>query len=77
YDVHDLVSKEGRVWTFTFDSPSDYSLLMPENSVIVGMSVLPNNMELIEEQTRLELSSGQAEINYIFGSPILDSTPTP
>ena len=38
YDIHDLISKEGRVWTFTLDSPSDYSLLMPENTVIVGMS---------------------------------------
>ncbi|MEK0320353.1 MAG: MarR family transcriptional regulator, partial [Nitrosopumilus sp.] len=42
YDIHDLISKEGRIWTFSFDSPSNYSLLMPENSVIVGMSVLPN-----------------------------------
>ncbi len=35
YDIHDLISKEGRVWTFSFDSPSNYSLLMPKNSVIV------------------------------------------
>ena len=39
YDIHDLISKEGRVWTFSFDSPSDYSLLMPNNSIIVGMSM--------------------------------------
>ena len=70
YDTHDLVSKEGRVWTFSFNSPSDYSLIMPENSVIVGMSALPNNMEILDEQTRLELPPGHAEINYIFGAPI-------
>jgi uncharacterized membrane protein len=70
YDVHDLVSKEGRVWTFSFNSPSDYTLLMPENSVIVGMNALPNNMEIINEQTRLELSSGPSEINYIFAAPL-------
>lgn len=69
YDTHDLVSKEGRVWTFAFDAPSSYSLLLPENSVIVGMSILPNNMEIINEQTRLELASGMSEINYIFGAP--------
>ena len=68
YDIHDLVSKEGRVWTFSFNSPSDYVLLMPENSVIVGMSALPNNMELIDEQIRLELSNGPAEISYIFST---------
>ncbi len=68
YDVHDLISKEGRVWTFSFDSPSNYSLLMPKNSVVTGMSVLPNNMEPIDEQIKLELSSGPTQIDYIFGT---------
>jgi len=80
YDTHDLVSKEGRVWTFSFNSPSDYTLLMPENSVIVGMNALPINMELIDEQTRLELSGGSTEINYILGTstiPPNNTTETP
>ncbi len=70
YDIHDLISKEGRVWTFSFDSPSDYTLLMPKNSVIVGISGLPNNMEIVDEQTKLDLTTGLSEINYIFGAPI-------
>jgi uncharacterized membrane protein len=68
YDIHDLISKEGRVWTFTLDSPTDYSLLMPPNSIIVGMDALPSNMDLINDQTKLDLSSGLSEINYIFGN---------
>ena len=75
YDIHDLISKEGRVWTFSFDSPSDYTLVMPSGSIIVGMTSIPNNMEIIEDQTKLDLSSGPTEINYILGSP--NSTPTP
>jgi len=68
YDIHDLISKEGRIWTFSFDSPSNYSLLMPENSVIIGMNVLPNNMiKYSNEQIKLELFSGPAQIDYIFG----------
>jgi uncharacterized membrane protein len=67
YNIHDLISKEGRVWTFSFNSPSNYSLLMPENSVIVGMDVLPTNMEQIDEQIKLELFSGPTQIDYIFG----------
>jgi uncharacterized membrane protein len=70
YDIHDLVSKEGRVWTFSFDSTSDYTVLMPKNSVIVGISGLPNNMEIVDEQTKLNLTTGLSEINYIFGTPI-------
>ncbi len=76
YDIHDLISKEGRIWTFSLDSPTDYSLLMPSNSIIVGMSMLPSNMELVNDQTKLELSNGLSEINYILGttnSPIIDS----
>lgn len=77
YDIHDLISKEGRVWTFSFDSPSDYTLLMPKNSVIVGISGLPNNMEIIDEQTKLDLTTGLSEINYIFGAPINPTTHKP
>jgi uncharacterized membrane protein len=79
YDIHDLISKEGRIWTFSFDSPSDYSLLMPSNSIIVGMSTIPKNMEVIGDQTLLELSSGQNEVNYILGTiqPPIDNPPPP
>ena len=77
YDIHDLISKEGRIWTFSLDSPSDYSLLMPSNSIIVGMSTIPKNMEITDEQTLLELSSGETEINYILGTPQIPVDTTP
>lgn len=70
YDIHDLISKEGRVWTFSFDSPTRYSLLMPENSVIVGMNILPDNMEQLDSQIKLEIPTGPAQIDYIFSTPI-------
>jgi len=68
YDIHDLISKEGRIWTFSLDSSTDYSLLMPPNSIIVGMNALPSNMDLVNDQTKLELGKGLSEINYIFGT---------
>ena len=73
YDIHDLISKEGRVWSFSLDSPTDYSLLIPPNSIIVGMNALPSNMDLVNDQTKLELGNGLSEINYIFGT----TTPVP
>jgi len=82
YDIHDLISKDGRVWTFSFNSTSDFTLLMPTNSIIVGMGTIPKNMEIMEEQTKLELSGGTTEINYILetpqnpiDNPPIDSTP--
>ena len=68
YDIHDLISKEGRVWTFSFDSSSDYTLVMPSSSIIVGMSTIPKNMEINDDQTKLELSAGPTEINYVLGT---------
>ncbi len=76
YDIHDLISKDGRVWSFSLDSPTDYSLLMPPNSIIVGMNALPSNMDLINDQTKLELGNGLSEINYIFGTTNLPITST-
>ena len=68
YDIHDLVSKQGRLWTFSLDSSSDFTLLLPKNSAIVGMTNLPINMELINEQNQLTLSSGSTEIDYFFST---------
>jgi hypothetical protein len=50
---------------------------MPQNSVIVGMSNFPSSMEIIDEQSRLILPSGQTQIDYIFGASIPDLTPIP
>ena len=68
YDIHDLVSKQGRLWTFSLDSGTDFTLLLPKNSAIVGMTNLPLNMEIINEQNQLTLSSGSTEIDYLFST---------
>ena len=83
YDIHDLVSKQGRVWTFSLDAPSDFTLLLPKNSAIVGMTNLPINMEIINNQNQLTLSAGETEIDYLFGTvpntpdPTVPNTPDP
>ena len=65
YDVHDLVSKAGRIWTFALNSTQDYTLLMPKDAVIVGIDTIPNTFEVVDERTRLGLGAGPVEINYI------------
>ena len=75
YDIHDLVSKQGRLWTFSLDSSSDFTLLLPKDSAIVGMTNLPINMEIVNDQNQLTLSSGKTEIDYFFSTtnPISDT----
>jgi uncharacterized membrane protein len=67
YDSYDLVSKEGKIWTFKIDSPIEYALIMPEDTVIVGMTNFPDLVETIDNKPHLTLSSGPNEINYFFG----------
>ena len=75
YDIHDLVSKQSKLWTFSLDSPSNFTLLLPQNSAIVGMTNLPINMEIINDQNKLTLPSGKTEIDYLFSNTI--SIPNP
>ena len=77
YDIHDLVSKQSRVWTFSLDSPSDFTLLFPKNSAIIGMTNLPIDMQLINDQNQLTLSNGETEINYLFSTPIITTPVEP
>jgi len=74
YDIHDLVSKQGKLWTFSLTSPSDFTLLLPQNSAIVGMTNLPINMEIINDQNQLTLSSGNTEIDYFFSITTITNT---
>lgn len=67
YDTPDLISKNGRTWTFHVDSPTDYSIMLPKNTVIVGMSTSPLNMQIVDDQSLLSLPSGSSDINYVFG----------
>ena len=70
YDTHDLVSKQGKIWTFSLDSPTDFTLLLPQNSVIVAMTNIPLDSKIANEQNLLTLSGGTLEIDYIFGTSI-------
>lgn len=77
YDIHDLVSKEGRIWTFTLDSARDYSLLMPSDAVIVGMDAIPTDLRRVDGKTYLKIPGGSWEISYVlsYASPGTASPP--
>ena len=74
YDIHDLVSKQGRIWTFSLETPSDFTLLLPHNSVIVTMTNIPIDSKITNEQNLLTLSGGSTEIDYIFASSSITTT---
>jgi len=64
YDTYSLISKDGKIWSFEIDSPVEINVKMPENSVIVGMSTFPIDMNVDSDRTTILLPSGPAEITY-------------
>ena len=80
YDTYSLVSKDGKIWSFEVDSPVEINVKMPENSVIVGMSTFPIDMNVDSDRTTILLPSGPAEITYFLSvaesSQILPSEET-
>ena len=64
YDTYSLISKDGKIWSFEVDSPVEFNVIMPENSVIVGMSTFPIDMGIESDRTKILLPSGMAEITY-------------
>jgi uncharacterized membrane protein len=64
YDTYSLISKDGKIWSFEIDSPVEFNVVMPQNSVIVGMSTFPIDMDINMDRTKILLPSGMAEITY-------------
>jgi len=75
YDTQDLVSKTGKIWSFSVDAPVQYSLLTPKDSVIIEMSNFPISMQVDNEQSNLTLPPGQTNISY-FISTLASAQPT-
>ena len=69
YDTQDLVSKTGKMWLFSVDASTQYSLLMPKNTVIVEMNSFPISMQVENGQSYLVLPKGQTNISYYFSTP--------
>ena len=64
YDTYSLISKNGKVWSFAVNAPTEFSLLMPKNSVIVGMTTFPIDMSEDENRTKMFLPAGDVELTY-------------
>ena len=64
YDTYSLVSKNGKVWSFAVDSPTEFSLLMPVNSLVVGMTTFPIDMSEEDDRIKMLLPPGPVELTY-------------
>ena len=64
YDTQDLVSKDGKIWTFSVNVSEQYSVVTPKNSVIIEMSNFPISMQVENDQSYLVFPPGHTNISY-------------
>ena len=68
YVTPDLVSKEGRVWTFSINSADKFSLKLPANSTITDLGKeFPESVRRMGDQELLDFQPGNIEIKYVIG----------
>jgi hypothetical protein len=68
YVTPDLVSKDGRVWTFSINSADKFSLKLPANSTITDLGKeFPESVRRMGDQELLSFQPGNIEIKYVIG----------
>lgn len=68
YETPDLVNKQGRTWTFSFNSTTGFSLKLPTNSTIIDLGKqFPASVTQIGEQGLLTFHPGHVQISYVIG----------
>ena len=68
YETPDLVNKQGRTWTFSFNSTADFSLKLPTNSTIIDLGKqFPASVTQIGEQGLFAFHPGHIQISYVIG----------
>jgi hypothetical protein len=70
YDTPDLTQKDGRIWSFSLDSPIRFSVILPPNSVIIDWGM--QNPILIQrsgEQNLITFDAGNVQLRYVTEFP--------
>lgn len=65
YFAPDLTFKTGKFWTLALNASTNTVIILPNNSSIISLNKVPDQIESINGQITIEMSSGQIEISYL------------
>jgi uncharacterized membrane protein len=65
YFTSDLTFKIGKYWTLSLNSSSKATIVMPLNTSIISLNKVPEQIESLNNQISIEMSSGEIEISYV------------
>ena len=82
YDTLTLTNKEAEVWTLKIDNKYNSTIYLPENSTIVYLDKIPNEIDTTENKIILLINPDSWEISYILplispSDPITPQDPNP
>ena len=70
YDTPDLTQKNGRIWSFSLNSPTRFSVILPPNSIVIDWG--KQNPILIKragEQNLITFDAGNVQLRYMTEFP--------
>ena len=70
YVTFDLVNKTGRVWSLSVQSPINFTVRVPKDATVVGLSDVPILIETRDGDHLFIMPAGRQEVAYIIGTPI-------
>ncbi len=70
YFTNDLTSKQGRIWTLSFNSSSDVKVIFPASATIVGLNVIPKEFSSSDEGLVIEFPMGNISVSYVLGREV-------
>lgn len=67
YVTTDLTGKAGQIWTFTVDTPTPTSVLLPPGATIMSLNAVPQAMGTIDDSLLLLMPAGELDVSYTIG----------
>jgi len=74
YETKDLTSEiGGGFWTFSINSPINFTIVLPRDMDIISLSRSPISIEIVKDKTLLKMLAGELELVYsaILPVPVL------
>jgi hypothetical protein len=70
YDTPDLTQKNGRIWSFSLNSPIRFSLILPLNSIVTDWGKQnPILIKRVGEQNLITFDAGNVQLRYMTEFP--------
>jgi len=68
YQTADLTGKAGQIWTFTAQTPTSSSVVLPSEATIRSLSPMPLAMSDLNGNLLLTMPAGSLELSYTLGA---------